>query len=292
MKTSGRWFRVCLYVVPLLSLLGLLAVAATVASPGPPASDKTKAEKPKKPPAFPLNLFTEDEEAYSNQRNCRSCHRTAVETFRRSPHAVYMDDPSLPLNKRGCQACHGPSAGHIEHLTPETGLFQNIVSYRNRILKPEQVAAVCLRCHQDTMTENHWRFSAHGRAGIACNNCHQIHRADRLGRTDIEFLPPERQLTPQQMGLPKNVAPDPVSTTLSHDSVTDDQQIPKSLLKAQETKLCGDCHRRQLAEFRHNFHHPVPEGRMTCSDCHDVHTNRDDRKRVRTAKQRDRKSVV
>jgi predicted CXXCH cytochrome family protein len=264
-----------------------LTVAATVASPEPPASAKKdkKAEKPRKPPVFPLSMFTMEEEAYANPRTCRSCHRTAVGTFDRSYHAVFMQDPKLPLDKQGCQACHGPSAQHVQHLTIENGLFQNIISYRHNVLKPEQVAAVCLRCHQDTITENHWRFSAHARAGVACNKCHQIHRADRLDRNEIEFLPPERELTPQMMNLPKNVAPDPVSIRPIHDPLFSDSQIPKSSLKTDETKLCGECHRRQLAEFRHNFHHPVPEGRMVCSDCHDVHNNRDDRKKVRTSKQ-------
>jgi DmsE family decaheme c-type cytochrome len=46
-------------------------------------------------------------------------------------------------------------------------------------------------------------------------------------------------------------------------------------LKAEEPVLCGKCHRREVGEFRHNFHHPVPEGRMQCSDCHELHPTKD-----------------
>jgi DmsE family decaheme c-type cytochrome len=34
---------------------------------------------------------------------------------------------------------------------------------------------------------------------------------------------------------------------------------------------CQRCHAQQVAEFRQPNHHPVPEGRMQCSSCHEVH---------------------
>ncbi len=43
-------------------------------------------------------------------------------------------------------------------------------------------------------------------------------------------------------------------------------------LKKPEPELCIDCHREKTAEFALNSHHPVVrEGRMQCTDCHDVH---------------------
>ncbi|WP_250664424.1 hypothetical protein, partial [Escherichia coli] len=39
---------------------------------------------------------------------------------------------------------------------------------------------------------------------------------------------------------------------------------PKALLKTDEVTLCSQCHQREVNEFRLNFHHPVPEGRMVC----------------------------
>lgn len=282
MKTTKRLGLWCLYTL-LLSLAGLLVIVAAVATPAPPraATKQTeKAEKPKRPPHFPLSLFASAEESdYSNERNCNSCHRTAVETYQRSPHAIFMKDPRLPLNKQGCQACHGPSAPHIAHRKAEEGLYQNVISYSHA--KPEEISAACLRCHGDTITESHWRLAAHERAGVTCTSCHQIHSADRLGKDEIHYQ--TNATVPE--GAPATAAPDPVVTSPAPDSLYTEARSPKALLKAEESKLCGQCHRQQVAEFRHNFHHPVPEGRMVCSDCHDVHTNRDDRKRVRTAKQ-------
>jgi DmsE family decaheme c-type cytochrome len=42
-------------------------------------------------------------------------------------------------------------------------------------------------------------------------------------------------------------------------------------VRADAEKHCGNCHQKELAEFRLPNHHRVPEGQMFCSDCHDPH---------------------
>jgi len=41
--------------------------------------------------------------------------------------------------------------------------------------------------------------------------------------------------------------------------------------KAGITETCQTCHQQQRAEFRKRSHMPVPEGKMTCVDCHNPH---------------------
>ncbi|MGO8764979.1 MAG: cytochrome c3 family protein [Limisphaerales bacterium] len=41
--------------------------------------------------------------------------------------------------------------------------------------------------------------------------------------------------------------------------------------RSEET-VCYQCHADVRAQFELPTHHPVPEGRMTCTDCHDPHT--------------------
>jgi DmsE family decaheme c-type cytochrome len=41
--------------------------------------------------------------------------------------------------------------------------------------------------------------------------------------------------------------------------------------KASITETCQTCHQQQRAEFRKKSHMPVPEGKMTCEDCHNPH---------------------
>ena len=43
------------------------------------------------------------------------------------------------------------------------------------------------------------------------------------------------------------------------------------LKKVSVTETCYTCHAQQRAEFRKRSHMPVPEGKMTCTDCHNPH---------------------
>lgn len=45
----------------------------------------------------------------------------------------------------------------------------------------------------------------------------------------------------------------------------------KALVKAAQADLCFTCHKEQRVQARRPSHHPILEGKMTCSDCHNVH---------------------
>ena len=45
----------------------------------------------------------------------------------------------------------------------------------------------------------------------------------------------------------------------------------KVLAKATQTEVCFTCHKEQRAQVQKPSHHPIPEGKMTCSDCHNAH---------------------
>jgi len=51
---------------------------------------------------------------------------------------------------------------------------------------------------------------------------------------------------------------------------------PRASLKKAEPELCYDCHREKRAQMNFTSHHPVREGRMTCSSCHDTHGGQTD----------------
>ena len=42
-------------------------------------------------------------------------------------------------------------------------------------------------------------------------------------------------------------------------------------VQARQAAVCGKCHLAVQAQFLKPYHHPVPEGTMACSSCHDPH---------------------
>lgn len=48
----------------------------------------------------------------------------------------------------------------------------------------------------------------------------------------------------------------------AHDKVRD---------KKTQPEVCFACHKEQRAQINRPSHHPIPEGKMTCSDCHNPH---------------------
>ena len=45
----------------------------------------------------------------------------------------------------------------------------------------------------------------------------------------------------------------------------------KVMTKATQPEVCYACHKEQRTQVQRASHHPIPEGKMSCSDCHNVH---------------------
>ncbi len=45
----------------------------------------------------------------------------------------------------------------------------------------------------------------------------------------------------------------------------------KVLGKATQPEVCYACHKEQRTQLARPSHHPIPEGKMSCSDCHNAH---------------------
>jgi DmsE family decaheme c-type cytochrome len=45
----------------------------------------------------------------------------------------------------------------------------------------------------------------------------------------------------------------------------------KVLTRLPQAEVCITCHKEQRTQMARPSHHPVPEGKMTCSDCHNAH---------------------
>jgi DmsE family decaheme c-type cytochrome len=86
---------------------------------------------------------------------------------------------------------------------------------------------------------------------VLCQSCHQVHPS--LGRWKASAH-----------------AGHEIGCLACHDLLGDKRRP----LRRQEMTRCGGCHPAEAAEFRLPNHHPVPEGAMSCSSCHDPHGGR------------------
>lgn len=228
--------------------IGVASLVFGAMQAGKSSSSKARAEKPD-PAINQINQkFAQAKpEDYIGDAACVECHSTKSHSFNQSAHFAFMTDPRLPLAQRGCEGCHGPGKAHQDN--PEVEL----ISFGK--LSPKDSAAACLRCHGQTMDNSHWKHTEHAKANLSCITCHQLHPD-----TDLD-LPGE--------GIKRGKTQDPRS--LARIAKQPEKQM---LLKADEVTLCGQCHQPQVAEFRLNFHHPVPEGQLVCSDCHATHPSK------------------
>lgn len=204
-------------------------------------------------PNLPQSLFQHAKpQDFLGDTKCAECHEDTVKEFAQSGHAIFMHQAGTSIDKQGCEACHGPGAFHIREENPQ------VISYTK--VSAKEVSEACLRCHGDLMKAPHWGQTAHARAGVSCVSCHQIHPKGGDSENDAG----DRGLVKKQVFAAVK---------------------PKGkLLKADEATLCNECHKTEVAQFRLNSHHPVPEGRLVCSDCHSLHPNDGDRLKVRTTK--------
>lgn len=98
---------------------------------------------------------------------------------------------------------------------------------------------LCLECHQDAPTMA-WHASIHDQVGVACTDCHNPHPRSHVGR----------------------------AVNISHTSIRRPSRLPMTV---DERQSCAKCHPKVFAMTQLPSHHPLKEGKMSCSDCHDAH---------------------
>jgi DmsE family decaheme c-type cytochrome len=91
--------------------------------------------------------------------------------------------------------------------------------------------AICMNCHTGQRHLAFWESGKHAKNEVSCNNCHNIH------------------------GKAKNPAVSPFVTTA----------------RMNEADVCGACHKPIRSAINKPSHHPIVEGKVKCSDCHNPH---------------------
>jgi DmsE family decaheme c-type cytochrome len=91
--------------------------------------------------------------------------------------------------------------------------------------------AVCLTCHAGNRHLAFWESGKHAKNEVSCTSCHNIH------------------------GAAKNLTVAPFTTTS----------------RTIEADTCGTCHKQVRNATLKPSHHPIIEGKVKCSDCHNPH---------------------
>jgi DmsE family decaheme c-type cytochrome len=92
---------------------------------------------------------------------------------------------------------------------------------------------VCLGCHQGGDRIN-WQGSVHATSDVACASCHSIH--------------------------------------VLEDQVTVENRRPDTpAMRGGQIAVCFRCHADKRAEIHKTSSHPLRDGAMVCSDCHNSH---------------------
>jgi DmsE family decaheme c-type cytochrome len=101
---------------------------------------------------------------------------------------------------------------------------------------------LCLKCHSGAPTMA-WQSCTHAIHGVACTDCHNPHPSTRV---------------PQIVGISRGNAPNVLRSK-------------RQMMCVDEPFACYKCHRKIYGLNSLPSHHPIKEGKMVCSDCHDPH---------------------
>ena len=169
---------------------------------------------------------------------CTKCHDESeaypVLAIGKTRHGVVADSRTP-----GCTSCHGDSEDHASSKSDKSRPKPDI-SYRD--MKSGVPA------DQRVDGELDYALTPVAERNRACLNCHQ---------------------GGQQMfwGGSTHATRD-VACTSCHQVHTDHDRVRDT---EEQTEVCFACHKEQRAQLHRPSHHPVLEGQMGCSDCHNPH---------------------
>ena len=155
-------------------------------------------------------------------------------------------------------------------------------------------AALCVTCHDEEdlpdMSKTAHGFSADKRVPD-CITCHGPSPTHARKPADVAERPHPDRMFIRKFALPANERSAVCLSCHNKDSNRalwagsqhDNADVAcnschkihgnrdKVLSKATQAEVCYTCHKEQRAQMSRPSHHPVPEGKMACSDCHNPH---------------------
>jgi DmsE family decaheme c-type cytochrome len=184
-----------------------------------------------------------------------ACVTTWAPPARYYQRTADVEDAGGTVGTKECLACHqqvqGQAAAPEYHEDCEACHGPGELHWESK--EPSDIRyptnEECGACHETgSRTLMAWSTSQHERNGVLCSDCHNPH----------------------------NREPNNIRSARSSEQAT--------LRHARgATQICASCHPGVASELNLPSHHPVAEGMMACSDCHQPHRDRRKTLGARTA---------
>jgi DmsE family decaheme c-type cytochrome len=169
---------------------------------------------------------------------CIKCHEDEYAVINQTRHGAKGDTRTPMGTGKECEACHGDSTAHADNRgkTPVPNTF------RSKEMTADQRSAVCLNCHAGNRHLTFWESGRHRKNDVSCNSCHNVHAP-----------PPPAALSGALQRRDATISP----------FVTTVRQL--------QYETCVTCHKQIRSQLLKPSHHPIIEGKVKCSDCHNPH---------------------
>ena len=170
------------------------------------------------------------------QQECLRCHPGQAGILQ-TKHGVQADPRSPAGRGQTCAACHGINPDH----TSDPAKNPHPVRFERGAVPAKQQTQACMSCHAGNRHLAFWETGRHGRNDVRCNDCHAVHTQPPRGST---------------IAITKS---DPTAGPF----ITTERQL--------EYETCIGCHKQVRVQINKPSHHPIVEGKVTCSSCHNPH---------------------
>jgi DmsE family decaheme c-type cytochrome len=165
---------------------------------------------------------------------CKNCHAERVESYLATKHGQKGN-----VAGPDCQTCHGNADEHVKGGGGRG--VGGVLGFSNKDIPAERKAEVCLSCHASNRHLAFWDSGAHSKNDVACSDCHSLHGTPGPGST-IALNKPNPTVSPYQ---------------------TTERRL--------QYETCVTCHKQIRSQLLKPSHHPIIEGKLTCTDCHNPH---------------------
>jgi DmsE family decaheme c-type cytochrome len=207
------------------------------------------------PPGTPVTSVAQDGQP---DGTFRLVQLAGVDEAAQADAALYVADSNHlgAVTPHICFRCHanmasqqGVAASH--QICGATGFDCTTCHDPHGKIRPETRTDLCLKCHDNNSPTMAWHSSTHAAFGVACADCHNPH---------------------PNLNVPQVV-------NIQHTNIRREKRSPMAV---DDPTVCYKCHADVYAQNAMPSHHPIKEGKMTCSDCHDAHGQTEDNLREPT----------